>query len=1313
MTTLSPGDLALIGYAADTGGKSFAFVLLRDVDASTTINFTDSGWLAAGGFRAGEGTVSWTAPAEGATAGTVVTFTGLTGSLNPSTSGDQIIAYQGAAGSPTPLFSLDFADGNTTYAGDATNSNTSAVPTGLTFGSTALAFGPDNGAYTGPTSGSASDLLSAIADPANWTTNDTTPVSYAANFTISSGTTVGIDDVAILEGDAGDTVLQFTVTRSDTTGDFDVNYATQDGTATAGSDYDATSGVLHFAAGGPASQTISVTVHGDTVVESDETLLVNLSGATGGVAIADAQGQGTITNDDAAATTTLTPWINEFHYDNSGGDVGEFVEVAGQAGVDLSGYTLLLYNGNGGAVYSTIALGGVITDQANGFGAISFATPGIQNGAPDGIALVGPSGVIEFISYEGEMTATGGAASGMTSTDVGVLEDGSANGTSIARTGEGLAGSEFTWVLSGSASPDTVNAGQTFPAITPRVHVSDVSVAEGDAGNTILTFTVTRVGLAGAFTVDYATQDGSATAGSDYTAASGTLSFAENDTSLTVNVTLSGDTDPEQNETLFLNLSNATGDAVIVDPQGQGTILNDDLQVLKIYEIQGASHTSPYDGQHVLTEGVVTAIDTTGSRGFWIQDATGDGDDATSDAVFVFTGATPTVEVGQLVRVEGNVTEYQGSDPNNLTITEIESPVVSVIGTGTVEATVIGAGGRLPPTEVVEDDGFATFDPSQDAIDFYESLEGMLVTVKDAQAVDATSGNATWVVSDLGANATGMNDRGGITIADGDINPERIQVYYDSGVGPAEVQPSAGIGDHLGDVTGVISYFGGNYELLPTAIGSTGTGAAPPRETTALTGDAAHLTVGAYNVENLDPTDPQAKFDQLGHDIAVNMGSPDIVGLEEIQDADGAGNGTDYSGAATAQKLIDAIVAAGGPHYVYIEIAPTANNTTGGESNGNIRQGFLYNPDRVDYVDNSIHQLTDNDPTNGDAYNNSRKPLVADFTFSGQTITVVDVHNYSRGGSDEPFGVNQPPINNGDQRRLDQTTPVKEYVEGLVASNPDAKVVVMGDFNAFQFEDSVHQLETGGALTNLSNLLDPTDRFSYAYEGNAQQIDHLLASPDLYASAEFDIVHLNTGVAGGDRPTDHDAIVSRFDFNVGPEAHDDAAAVNENASVQIDVLGNDTDANVGDALEIVSVSATAQGASVAVVDGHLVYTADADIFDLLGLGQTAQDSFTYVMRDAGGETSSASVSVTISGVADGPTQTGGNGVDTLTGTSADEKLDGGNGNDSLFGGAGADTLVGGNGDDALSGGDGIDSLTGGNGADTLEGGAGHDILAGG
>ena len=189
-------------------------------------------------------------------------------------------------------------------------------------------------------------------------------------------------------------------------------------------------------------------------------------------------------------------------------------------------------------------------------------------------------------------------------------------------------------------------------------------------------------------------------------------------------------------------------------------------------------------------------------------------------------------------------------------------------------------------------------------------------------------------------------------------------------------EPNAATGDHLGDVTGIFTYFGGDYELIPTAIGSTGSGPIVlPKETTALDGDAEHLTIGALNVENLDPTDPQAKFDALALNIVNNLGAPYIVGLEEVQDADGAGNGTNYSGHPTADKLIAAITAAGGPHYAYVEVAPTANNVSGGESNGNIRQGYLYNPDRVGFV--SVSQISDTTPANGDTPTPERPTPVA------------------------------------------------------------------------------------------------------------------------------------------------------------------------------------------------------------------------------------------------------------------------------------------------------------------------------------------------
>jgi predicted extracellular nuclease/2',3'-cyclic-nucleotide 2'-phosphodiesterase (5'-nucleotidase family) len=303
---LNLGDIAIVGYGADTSVKSFAFVVLTDVASDEVVNFTDNGWLSAGGFRSGEGTVTSTIPA-GTTAGTVITVTGLTSTLNPSTSGDQIIAYQGSASSPNFLFAIDFADGNATFAGDATNSNTSAVPTGLAFGTNALAFELDNGAYTGSLSGSKAEILTNIANAANWTLNDTAGVTYPASFTILSGGTgtVAINVVSVLEGDSGTSALTFTVTRSDNASAFSVDYATANGTANAGADYVSTAGTLSFAAGGPLTQTITVTINGDVTAEPDETLTVTLSNlvnVTGTTVISNASGTGTIVNDEVTIT---------------------------------------------------------------------------------------------------------------------------------------------------------------------------------------------------------------------------------------------------------------------------------------------------------------------------------------------------------------------------------------------------------------------------------------------------------------------------------------------------------------------------------------------------------------------------------------------------------------------------------------------------------------------------------------------------------------------------------------------------------------------------------------------------------------------------------------------------------------------------------------------------------------------------------------------------------------------------------------------------------------------------------------------------
>lgn len=157
-------------------------------------------------------------------------------------------------------------------------------------------------------------------------------------------------------------------------------------------------------------------------------------------------------------------FINEFHYDNAGSDVNEAIEIAGPAGTNVGGWSLVLYNGSNSQTYRDVDLTGVIEDQQNGYGTLSFAISGIQNGAPDGFALVDAVGtVVQFLSYEGTLTAVGGAADGLTSIDVGVSEgsDTTAN-NSLALVGNGTELTAFTWAVATASTFGAVNTDQVF-----------------------------------------------------------------------------------------------------------------------------------------------------------------------------------------------------------------------------------------------------------------------------------------------------------------------------------------------------------------------------------------------------------------------------------------------------------------------------------------------------------------------------------------------------------------------------------------------------------------------------------------------------------------------------------------------------------------------------------------------------------------------------------------------------------------------------------------------------------------------------------
>jgi len=159
-----------------------------------------------------------------------------------------------------------------------------------------------------------------------------------------------------------------------------------------------------------------------------------------------------------------TVFINELHYDNTGTDENEGVEIAGPAGTDLTGWSIVLYNGSGGASYNTISLSGTIPDQDNGYGTLVFYQSNIQNGSPDGLALVdNSSSVKQFLSYEGSFIAADGPANGMTSTDIGVSEASSSPlGHSLQLSGTGTTYEDFTWNSPATATFGNVNNGQTF-----------------------------------------------------------------------------------------------------------------------------------------------------------------------------------------------------------------------------------------------------------------------------------------------------------------------------------------------------------------------------------------------------------------------------------------------------------------------------------------------------------------------------------------------------------------------------------------------------------------------------------------------------------------------------------------------------------------------------------------------------------------------------------------------------------------------------------------------------------------------------------
>ena len=605
---------------------------------------------------------------------------------------------------------------------------------------------------------------------------------------------------------------------------------------------------------------------------------------------------------------------------------------------------------------------------------------------------------------------------------------------------------------------------------------------------------------------------------------------------------------------------------------------------LTISEIQGTGFTSPFANKAVVgVSGIVTAI---GRAGFWLRNPSPDNDIRTSESIYVFTGTTTSIRenitVGEKITIDGRVEEYR-SDKTHLFLTELTGPKNlhrSSLPVLKPEPVRLGQD-RSPPTELfsrldTDMDVFAVpnnasqvessnleLEPELYGLDFWESLEGELVSIKLPTAISKPNNfRDTWV---RGGDwkVTGKNLHGGLTIIPGkdgngvDANPEAILIGepLDGTKNPQNIR----MGDTLGDITGVVTYAFGFYRILPTTALSVRKQAtpasAPPSQ---LTSDSrCYITFGTYNVENLSPN--SAHLRSIAAHIVTFLKSPDLIFLQEIQDDNGPTDSGVVSANRTLTALTDAIYALSNhttPKYNFIDIPPL-NNQDGGQPGGNIRQAYLYNPDTLTLLnphpvtpETSITPLRvlpggalSHNPGRinplSDAWKNSRKPLVAVFIPRNapaqskavpKPLYAINVHFTSKGGSSSIHGSPRPPINGGVSTRLSQAMVVNTFIQDILAKDPTAQVLVAGDFNEFSFVAPMKVFD--GTMWDLDQVVNTkvTERYSYLYDMNSQMLDHVLISTSLKDNgrARFEHIHVNSWSTKVDMASDHDPAVANM-----------------------------------------------------------------------------------------------------------------------------------------------------------------------------------------
>ena len=523
-----------------------------------------------------------------------------------------------------------------------------------------------------------------------------------------------------------------------------------------------------------------------------------------------------------------------------------------------------------------------------------------------------------------------------------------------------------------------------------------------------------------------------------------------------------------------------------------------------IYDVQGSGDASPIESTEVTLCGVVIGV-SSGLKGFFLQDLTGDGDPATSDGVFVYrnTQSFSYLQVGDLAQVTGDVDEYYGT-------TQIYA------GSTSDELIVLAEDYPVPMAVSLDPPADRT-----DADDYLEAVEGMLVEVPvTVTVVGPTNAYGEYYV---------VRGETGLTRLVRNTNPpDGYRIGVDDGL---TLSDDYVVGDVLGGLYGPLHYTFDNWKIeqayQPIAVSLVDVPDTLPQYPSAGMYD---VTMGAFNVLNFDGLDNEVKLTKVISSI-IAMGPPTFLSLEEIAVEDTWAVYDSYTVTGVIEDVLGGL-AAEGYNYDYAY----SHADVGGHG-----VAVLYDTDvvQLDGVE-TLQGCSVNGSSSTTNYDDfcdavpevplfSRRPVVVTGTLNSTVpptqITFIGSHLKSGFSSAGDI-----------QRRLEQAQLVAAYVADLIADG-QPNVVVAGDLNDFLESQTLNALETTGTLTDTFYTLPPEARYSYIYNGGAQVLDHILVSPAMFDTlTDFQPLHIDA-----DYPalwevdpdevhgvSDHDPVVATF-----------------------------------------------------------------------------------------------------------------------------------------------------------------------------------------